>query len=291
MFESKLNKYKANGYVGLDGNSKVPREYIYDFYPFQGEGVGWTVVSGTTILSLTSDSVGISSSDISKWNTAFGWGDHRNGGYLTNITASNVNTALGYIPVNPSTLTTAIVPASTNRNYVTNAQLTVINNTSGTNTGDQDLSGLQPLLTFDTTPLNLSVNPVTSSGVKTYVDSRTNVGEINFFVKNENRVLTTGFKGYVVIPYNGTITGWTILTTDNGSIGLDVWKCTYSEFPLSVSHSITGGSKPYMNGVLKLTSTDVSDWETSVLAGDIIGINIDSISIIREINFTININK
>jgi len=37
--------------------------------------------------------------------------------------------------------TTADIAASTDKNYVTDAQLTVIGNTSGTNTGDQDLSG------------------------------------------------------------------------------------------------------------------------------------------------------
>ena len=42
------------------------------------------------------------------------------------------------------TLTTANINDSSNKRYVTDAQLTVIGNTSGTNTGDQDLSGLVP---------------------------------------------------------------------------------------------------------------------------------------------------
>lgn len=41
--------------------------------------------------------------------------------------------------------TTADVNDSTNRRYVTDAQLVVVGNTSGTNTGDQSLAGLQPL--------------------------------------------------------------------------------------------------------------------------------------------------
>ena len=40
--------------------------------------------------------------------------------------------------------TTADIADSTNKRYVTDAQQTVIGNTSGTNTGDQDLSTLQP---------------------------------------------------------------------------------------------------------------------------------------------------
>ncbi len=41
-------------------------------------------------------------------------------------------------------LTTANMTDSSNKRYVTDAQRTVIQNTSGTNTGDQDLSGLVP---------------------------------------------------------------------------------------------------------------------------------------------------
>lgn len=41
--------------------------------------------------------------------------------------------------------TTADIAPSTNRNYVTDAQAVVIGNTSGTNTGDQDLSGYELL--------------------------------------------------------------------------------------------------------------------------------------------------
>lgn len=69
---------------------------------------------------------------------------------------TNVITALGFTPVPQTrtingldlstnrTLTTANINDSTNSRYVTDAQLTVIGNTSGTNTGDQDLSGLVP---------------------------------------------------------------------------------------------------------------------------------------------------
>lgn len=42
-----------------------------------------------------------------------------------------------------SDATTADIADSSNKRYVTDAQLTVIGNTSGTNTGDQDLSGYQ----------------------------------------------------------------------------------------------------------------------------------------------------
>lgn len=68
-------------------------------------------------------------------------------GTLTNLTATN-GTGQTWTITNPTSapnialaLTNAGITATTNKNYVTDAQLTVIGNTSGTNTGDQDLSG------------------------------------------------------------------------------------------------------------------------------------------------------
>lgn len=52
-------------------------------------------------------------------------------------TVVSVNTLSGVV-----VLTTANIADSTNKRYVTDAQQTVITNTSGTNTGDQNLSGL-----------------------------------------------------------------------------------------------------------------------------------------------------
>ena len=50
---------------------------------------------------------------------------------------TSVNTEVGAV-----VLTTGDIAEDTNSNYVSDAELTVIGNTSGTNTGDQDLSGL-----------------------------------------------------------------------------------------------------------------------------------------------------
>ena len=42
-------------------------------------------------------------------------------------------------------LNTSEVAETTDKKYVTDAEKVVIGNTSGTNTGDQDISGLQPM--------------------------------------------------------------------------------------------------------------------------------------------------
>jgi hypothetical protein len=42
----------------------------------------------------------ITTTNISNWNTAYGWGNHSSAGYLTGITSGQVTTALGYTPEN-----------------------------------------------------------------------------------------------------------------------------------------------------------------------------------------------
>ena len=64
-----------------------------------------------------------SSLNITNWNTAFGWGDHSAGGYLTSYTETD-----------------PIFLASQASN-IDAGDITNLNNLSGTNTGDQDLSG------------------------------------------------------------------------------------------------------------------------------------------------------
>ena len=65
----------------------------------------WTINSmvypGAGIALSTGTAWGTSITDNSaNWNTAYGWGNHASGGYLTGITSGNVTTALGYTPYN-----------------------------------------------------------------------------------------------------------------------------------------------------------------------------------------------
>jgi hypothetical protein len=60
-------------------------------------------------------------------------------GYTGVVTLGKTDVGLSNV-VNTDTTTTANITDSSNKRFVTDAQLTVLGNTSGTNTGDQDLS-------------------------------------------------------------------------------------------------------------------------------------------------------
>jgi len=98
-------------------------------------------------------------------------------------------------------------------------------------------------------------------------------------------------KGYVTIPYSGTITGWDILGDQSGSIVIDVWKDTYATFPPSVADSIAGSEKPTLSSAQKNQDNALSTWTTAVTANDIVAFNVDSASTVTRVTLSIKITR
>ena len=137
---------------------------------------------------------------------------------------------------------------------------------------------------FDTNTITFSPTGIT--GIPSF-----NLGSFGITIDGGGSAITTGVKGYVQIPYNGTITGWTILADQSGSIVVDVWKDTFANYPPLVADSIAGSEKPTLSSVIKNQDLALSTWTTSVTAGDIIAFNVDSASTVTRVNLSINITK
>lgn len=102
--------------------------------------------------------------------------------------------------------------------------------------------------------------------------------------------ITTGIKGDIVIPYNLTITGWTIVSQQTGDIVIDVWKSNYQNFPPTALSSIAGLQKPTLSDSQKNKNTNLTSWTSSISSGDIIRFNVDSCSGINRVNLVIEGN-
>jgi hypothetical protein len=101
----------------------------------------------------------------------------------------------------------------------------------------------------------------------------------------------TGVMGDLEIPFGMTITGWTILADQSGSIVVDVWKDTYANFPPTVADSIAGSEKPTLSTATKNQDLALSTWTTSVTAGDILRFNVDSASTVTRVTLSIRGTK
>lgn len=102
--------------------------------------------------------------------------------------------------------------------------------------------------------------------------------------------ITTGVKSDIVIPYNMTITGWTIVSQQIGSIVIDVWKSNYSSFPPNALSSIASTQKPNLSESSKNQNFSLTAWTTNISPGDIIRFNVDSCDGISNVTLVIEGN-
>ena len=114
------------------------------------------------------------------------------------------------------------------------------------------------------------------------------------FVLNEGgSVLTTGTKGELdlYVPFACTITAATLTANESGSIVLDIWKDSYANFAPTVADTITASAKPTLSSAQKAQDATLTGWTKSIAAGDILRINVDSVTTITKCTLSLTVTK
>lgn len=94
----------------------------------------------------------------------------------------------------------------------------------------------------------------------------------------------TGIWRDVTMPVSGTWLKWRILGTKysllntSGSVVFDLWRDTYANHPATAADTITAGAKPTLTAGTKAESSVLTGWTTGFTTGDVIRVNIDSVS-------------
>jgi len=156
-----------------------------------------------------------------------------------------------------------------------------------TSTSDHTVTGLTASQLLR---VNSGGTAIESSG-KTAADIASRVMTITFIIDGGGSAITTGQKGHLEIPFACTITGWTLLADQSGSIVIDVWKDTYANFPPTPADTITGSEKPTLSSAQKNQDLALTTWTTAVSAGDILAFNVDSASTVTRVTLSIRVNK
>lgn len=115
----------------------------------------------------------------------------------------------------------------------------------------------------------------------------TNIKVFGIVLDGGGADITTGIKGDILIPYNMTITSWTLLGDQSGSLVIDLWKDTYTNFPPTSLVTITGAEKPTLTAQNKNQDLSISTWTVNINSGDIIRFNVDSCSGIQRATLTV----
>ncbi len=100
-------------------------------------------------------------------------------------------------------------------------------------------------------------------------------------------VIATGVKGYIEIPYDMTIESVRLYASQSGSIVIDLWEDTYDNFPPTDADSFTSSTPPTITSSTKGYVTDFTGWSLFLAKGNIIGINVDSCTDIKQVTLAI----
>lgn len=152
---------RANTYLHFDTNGDVEltanavADGTYSDIIVSGDGAAWDIVAGAvgnTEVASGIDAVKLADGSVS--NAEFQYlngvtsaiqtqldGKVDENSSITGATKTKITYDAKGLVTSGADATTADIAASTDKNYVTDAQLVVIGNTSGTNTGDQNLFG------------------------------------------------------------------------------------------------------------------------------------------------------
>jgi len=153
-----------------------------------------------------------------------------------------------------------------------------------------------PTPTPTPTPTATAVT-LTIGGVAQQIDTNrtwTFPHSFGFTADGSSSTLTTGVTGYITLKESGTITGWSI-TADGSSptCTIDVWKIATGTVLPTVANTIFGTKPALSSGNAKVGTCpgDCTGWTTTLANHDIIGFNIDAVTVATKLTFQIEYTK
>jgi len=272
-------------------------EFVSGFSPLPGTGIG---VSGSTINALT-DGV---TTTINGSNQIAVLSAPTAGNVTGIVGIANGGTALSSVPTNGQLL----IGNGTNytlAGLTAGAGITVTPGlgsisiaSAGITALTGDVTGTGPGST-NTTLANTAVVAASYVRANLTVDSKGRltaasnsaalVGSVGITVDGAGAVIAAGQKGYVTVPYAGTITGWDMVSDQVGSVVIDVWKVN-NAVP-TVTNTITGSALPTLSSSQQIESTTLTGWTTAVAIGDVFGFNVNSASVLTRVTLTVRVTK
>lgn len=114
-----------------------------------------------------------------------------------------------------------------------------------------------------------------------------NTRTLNFVIDGGGSVITTGKKGVIVLDGDYTVTGWTIIADQSGSIVVDVNRATYANFPTTAS--IAGSELPTLSTAQKAEDLTLSSWTTSLSARDVLEFEVDSVTTVTRVTVALRL--
>lgn len=114
-----------------------------------------------------------------------------------------------------------------------------------------------------------------------------NTRTLNFVIDGGGSAIATGIKGHIVLDGDFTVTGWTVIADQSGSIVVDVNRATYTDFPTTAS--IAGSELPTLSSAQKNEDLTLSTWTTTLSARDVLEFEVDSVATVTRVTVALRL--
>lgn len=104
---------------------------------------------------------------------------------------------------------------------------------------------------------------------------------ISFVMDGGGANVTSGFKGYVEVPFNCVIESVTLFGSTSGQMFFGIWKDTYANWPPTSGDTITTSGVPILSGnVAKMiySGANISGWTLAMTKGDVLAFQVYSVN-------------
>ena len=145
-------------------------------------------------------------------------------------------------------------------------------------------NGLMTITSADFFDGSINIGKIGGTGSTDLINTKKDSFHLNF----DTTLGTKEFK--LVFPYNCVITSWYIVGDVAGDVSIDIWRDNEA-VPIDDTFSICGDEKPHLTAQQFNKSTDFTNWELSLLAGDVLVFNIESAVTVSSLNFTLGIER
>lgn len=166
---------------------------------------------------------------------------------------------------------------------------------AGSNSGDVTLAGTPDYITIAGQVLTRGqvdlAADVTGTLPSANLPTAIKTSTIGIAIDGAGAAITTGVKGYLEVPFAGTITAVRLFADQSGSAVVDIWKDSYANFPPTVADTITASAKPTLSSAQASEDTTLAGWTTSISAGDILAFNVDSASTITRLTLQLTVTR